>query len=412
MTSISRWGIGKFGFIVACALFASLALYSSRHIISYWIVGPLKTIYRHIESPDVAWERASPAEEGFDRSSLETLQQELQARRTEAFLVVRSDRIVYEWYAFHAGPNVPHWGGGMAKGVVAVPALLIAQTDHRIDLDDRLSQYVPALEKDPLRSQIRIRDLLFHQSGLDDVAFAEAAQGRVDGWKKAYYEHPDKRFEYALFHVPMLFQPGARERYCGVGYYALAYALTRALQGAPETDINTLFAKRIMEPLGIPKRDWSLSYGTSYNVNGLKLFAIGSGEEMTPRAAARVGELVLERGEWHGRRIFDARLLEDVLGRGNTEDHKDVSNHHGFVLNRSGRYKSLPRDSFLGLGAGHNMVLIIPSLDLVVVRSGESLADPGEEFDAAMERHLFRPIIESIVGSGSRSAKGEVPGTK
>jgi CubicO group peptidase (beta-lactamase class C family) len=405
VTSISRWGIGKIGFIVACALFASLGLYSSRHILRSWIDGPLKTIYRHIESPDVAWERATPAEEGFVRSRLETLRQELQARRTDAFLVVRSDRIVYEWYASHAGPNVRHRESAMAKAVVAVPALLIAQTDHRIGLDDRLSQYVPELEKDPLRSQIRIRDLLFHQSGLDDVDFFQAERGDVDGWKKAYYENPEKRFEYALFRVPMIFHPGTREQYSGVGYYALAYALTRALQGAPETDINSLVAKRIMGPLGIPDRDWSLSYGTSYNVNGLKLFAIGSGAEMSPRAVARIGELVLDRGEWHGRRIFDARWLDDVLGRGNIGDPKDVSNHHGFILNRSGRYKSLPRDGFFGLGAGHNIVLVVPSLDLVVVRNGESLADPGEEFNAAMERHFFQPIIGSIVGAGSRSAK-------
>ena len=213
----------------------------------------------------------------FRSSRLETLRQELKARRTDAFLIVRGDRIVYEWYASRFGPNVPHHEAAMAKAVVAVPALLIALTDHRMGLDDRLSQYVSGLENDPLRSQIRIRDLLFHQSGLDDVDFNEAKQGHLDGWKKAYYEYPNKRFEYALFQVPVLFQPGTQERYSGPGYYALAYALTRALQGAPETDINTLVAKRIMEPLGIPKRDWSLSYGTSYNVNGLKLFAIGSG---------------------------------------------------------------------------------------------------------------------------------------
>jgi len=272
-------------------------------------------------------------------------------------------------------------------------------------LNDPLSEYVPELKKDPLRSQIRIRDLLFHQSGLDDVDFYKAKEGAVDGWKKAYYEYPDQRFEYALFQVPLVFQPGTREQYSGAGYYALAYALTKALQGAPESDINTLVAKRIMEPLEIPARDWSLSYGTSYNVKGLKLFAIGSGAEMTPRAVARVGELVLERGQWHGRRIFDARLLDDILGRGQTGDPKDVSNHHGFILNRSGRYKSLPRESFFGMGGGHNIVLVVPSLDLVVVRTGESLADPGEEFNAAMERHFFGPIIGSIVGAGSRSAK-------
>jgi CubicO group peptidase (beta-lactamase class C family) len=210
----------------------------------------------------------------------------------------------------------------------------------------------------------------------------------------------------------MIFQPGTRGQYSGIGYYALAYAVTKALQGAPESDIKTLYSKRIMAPLGIPKKDWSLSYGESYEFAGLKLYAMGSGADMSARAVARVGELVLERGDWHGQRIFDAHALDDVLGRVESGDPKHVSNHHGFILNRNGRYPSLPLDAFFGEGGGHNIALVVPSLDLVVVRNGESLADPGEGYEDAMENHLFRPILESIVGPGSRPVKWEALGKR
>jgi hypothetical protein len=55
---------------------------------------------------------------------------------------------------------------------------------------------------------------------------------------------------------------------------------------------------------------------------------------------------------------------------------------------------------------------VVPSLDLVVVRNGESLADPGEGYEDAMENHLFRPILESIVGPGSRPVKWEALGKR
>ncbi|MBI3596658.1 MAG: serine hydrolase [Nitrospirae bacterium] len=401
---LKRW-IRSPVFIIAFALFTFVRAYSSRHVLWTWVYVPVKMIYTHVQSPDVIWEKAAPAEEGFDENRLEILGRNLESRHTDAFLVVRGGRIIYEWYALQTGANDEHYESAMAKAVVAVPTVLVGLTDNRFSLDDPLSKYAPELKNDPLRSQIRIRDLLFHQSGLDDVDFNQAKQGKVDGWKKAYYEHREKRFEYALFQVPMLFQPGTRGQYSGIGYYALAYAVTKALQGAPESDIKTLFSKRIMEPLGIPKTDWSLSYGESYEFAGLKLYAFGSGADLSARAVARIGELVLERGQWHGQRIFDARWLDDVLGRVEIGDPKHVSNHHGFILNRNGRYASLPLDAFFGEGGSHNVVLVVPSLDLVVVRNGESLADPGEGYEDALEIHLFRPIIESIVGAGSRPAR-------
>jgi hypothetical protein len=43
-------------------------------------------------------------------------------------------------------------------------------------------------------------------------------------------------------------------------------------------------------------------------------------------------------------------------------------------------------------------LLVVPSLNLVVVRNGEQL-DPKESFDAGLEKHLVGPLMDCFVGS-------------
>jgi hypothetical protein len=54
---------------------------------------------------------------------------------------------------------------------------------------------------------------------------------------------------------------------------------------------------------------------------------------------------------------------------------------------------------FVGAGAGNHILLIIPSLDLVVVRFGELLGDAskGEGFWRGLEKYLFIPLMNAIV---------------
>jgi CubicO group peptidase (beta-lactamase class C family) len=52
----------------------------------------------------------------------------------------------------------------------------------------------------------------------------------------------------------------------------------------------------------------------------------------------------------------------------------------------------LPPDAFYGAGAGHQFLLVVPSLDLIVVRNGESL-EYGVGFNEALGKHLVVPLM-------------------
>src|SRR5262249_44632193 len=118
----------------------------------------------HRDSAGVAWERATPEQEGLSSGVLDSLSRKLAAKDTHAFLVVRGDHIVFEWYRAASGPNVREITTAMAKAATANIALLTAITDGRIKLEDPASKYIPAWRSDSLRSLIRIGDLAAHQS--------------------------------------------------------------------------------------------------------------------------------------------------------------------------------------------------------------------------------------------------------
>ena len=356
---------------------------------------------------NIPWESASPQSRGFDSLRLQALGDQLQAKSTDVFLVVRGGDIVMERYAPGLGPNTPFGMAAMAKAVSGSMALLLSLTDRRVGLDEPVGNWYPAWSDDSAKSPITIRQLATHSSGLDDVDFTDVG----DGWKQYYYDHPDQRFEVALEQAPSLFEPGSRQLYSGLGYYVLAYVLTKSLRDAPQQDLATLLRERLFEPLDVPRRAWQISYGESHEFDGLQLYAIGSGASMTARAAARVGQLVLDRGSWQGQQLIAAAWVDTLrsivpLAADRRLDPSELGAGLGWWMNSDGLVPALPSDAMVGLGNGDRVLLVVPSLSLVMVRSGGLLA-PAEGNAvwknpwSRLDEHLFGPLMATLAMTSS-----------
>ncbi len=376
------------------------------------------------------WPTASPESHGMSTPKLDALRDTLAARGTKTFLVVRHDHIVYEWYAPEYGPNVRHYTASLAKALVGGVSLMLALNDGRLDVDDAAWKYVPPWKDHPQKSRITIRHLATHSSGIEDSA--TPGKGHLDqgGWKAAFWrlvwrdwghdsvgdresggeeglaeKHVDS-FSIAVHQAPVIFAPGTQYVYSNPGMAALAYAVTASLRGAPQSDIYTLLKQRIMDPIGVPESDWFIGYGCGYEVDGLKLYANWGGGEYTARAVARVGRLMLHKGNWEGRQLVDPAWAErSVAYAGTPLPERPPGNPQpgsglGWWTNFDGVWDKVPRDAFAGAGAGNQVLLVVPSLDLIVVRNGELLGDEsqGEGFWGGLEKYLFDPLMEAIVG--------------
>jgi hypothetical protein len=75
------------------------------------------------------WAKATPENQGFSSSKLESLRSGLAARGTTALLVIRNDTIICEWYAPGHGPDKQHGTASLAKAIVGGLSLAVAMSD-------------------------------------------------------------------------------------------------------------------------------------------------------------------------------------------------------------------------------------------------------------------------------------------
>jgi CubicO group peptidase (beta-lactamase class C family) len=341
------------------------------------------------------WQAASPQSQGMDPDRLEALRESLAAKRTKALLVLRNDRVVLEWYAPGHGAQSRHYTASMAKGIVGGLAAAVALSDGRLALDDPAAKFIPQWNGDPQKARITLRQLGSHASGLEDAEADGLPHEKLSGWKGDFWKRlppPGDPFSIARDRTPLLFEPGAEHSYSNPGIAMLGYAVTAALAGSPHRDLRALLRERVMRPLGVPDSEWSVGYGQTFEVAGLKLVGTWGGGSYTARAVARVGALLLRAGEWRGERLLDPAAARAITGDAGTPGHGGI----GWWSNESGKYPRLPSDAFWASGAGHQVLLVVPSLALVAVRNGEVLSGSEEHHDA-LNSHLFAPLLECIV---------------
>src|SRR5438874_1908366 len=81
------------------------------------------------------WPHDTPERYGMSRAALDTWRSRLEERKTRALLVVRHDKIVYEWYAEGQGPEKKQGTASLAKAIVGGSSLMVALQDGRIKVD-------------------------------------------------------------------------------------------------------------------------------------------------------------------------------------------------------------------------------------------------------------------------------------
>jgi CubicO group peptidase (beta-lactamase class C family) len=362
--------------------------------------------------PTWEWQNASPDSQGMSAAKLEALRERMAAKKTRALLVIRNDRIVLEWYADGQTAKSKQGTASLAKALVGGMSLAVAMTDGRIGLDDPVAKFVPQWTSDaaaePAKARILVRHLGSHTSGLEDAEADGLPHDKLTGWKGDFWKRPDPprdAFTLARDATPMIFAPGERIQYSNPGIGMLTYCVTAAIRGSEHPDIRTLLRQRVMRPLGVPDEDWSVGYNKSYTVDGLPLVASWGGGSFTPRAAARIGRLVLHEGDWNGRRILSRESIRQTTGDAGLPGHCGM----GWWTNGGGRYSNIPKDAVWGAGAGDQLLLVIPTLQLIMVRNGQTLAPgpdepPVRQDDVFTRYHDYRAriLFEALVEACGR----------
>jgi CubicO group peptidase (beta-lactamase class C family) len=359
---------------------------------------PLVCTLLAVRAAAFEWQTATPESQGMSSPKLTALRDNLAAHKTKALLVICNDRIVCEWYASGVSTNQKQGTASLAKALVGGLSLGVALNDGVLSLDDHATKFVRQWKADATKSKITIRQLGSHTSGIEDAEQDHAAHNQLTGWKGDFWKAaapPHDPFTLARDAAPVVFEPGSEMRYSNPGIAMMSYCVTAALKNAPQRDIRSLLRNRIMRPIGVADADWSIGYGKTFSVDNLELVASWGGAAYTPRAAARVGRLLLRGGNWDAKQLLSKQAVHQITSDAGTPGNCGM----GWWSNNEGIYKKVPKDTFWGSGAGHQILVVIPSLRLIAVRNGEAFPitgfEPGQYHEPVREL-LFEPLIEAV----------------
>jgi CubicO group peptidase (beta-lactamase class C family) len=293
-------------------------------------------------------------------------------------------------------------------------SLAVAMQDGKIALDDPAAKFIPQWSTDPRKSKITIRHLGSHTSGLADSTTESVKHEEQPGWMGDFWKRldpPRDPFTLARDETPMLFEPGTKFQYSNPGLGVMTYCVTAAIRDGAHKDVRTLLRERLFRPIGVPDAEWSAGYGKTFDVEGLPLVGSWGGAAFTPRATARLGRLVLRKGNWDGQQLLREEVVRQV-----TTDAGLIGNcGMGWWSNGGARYAKLPKDAVWGAGAGDQLLLVVPSLNLIMVRNGETL-EPGmdeppirkddvfTQYHDYRARILFEPLAEAVTDREMKTA--------
>ncbi|MEE9463170.1 MAG: serine hydrolase, partial [Bacteroidales bacterium] len=367
------------------------------------------------------WTYAAPENHGMSSEKLDDLVKDLAVRGTKKLLVIRHDEIVCSFFAEgHEDTLRGHYTASLAKAIVSGMSLLAAMDDGLIDPDEPACKYIPEWKENYRKSKITIRHLAGHTSGMEDaeVSAEEADEMKakglhnhmdLPGWKGQFWRQEPDPFSVSRDSAPIISSPGQRYAYSNPGIAMLNYAVTAAIKDTEQKDIRTYLRDRIYRPIGIEDKEYSLGYNQTYMIDGLPLVGGWGGGGFTANAVARIGRLMLRKGNWQGKQLIHSSLVKEAVRFEQANNWKFEYDKQGsmnpflettlgWYSNHTGIWKFLPRDAFAGAGAQNQLLLVVPSLDLIVVRFGDQLygGSKGDSASLGIERFLFNPVIEAI----------------
>ncbi|WP_348812095.1 serine hydrolase domain-containing protein [Flavobacterium maritimum] len=288
-------------------------------------------------------------------------------KRTRSLLVIYKDKIIAEKYDTGFNKDSKILGWSMTKSITsAMFGILEKQAKFNIYKPAPIPEWA-----NDERKIITTNDLLHMNSGLE----WEEKYDRICDATEMLFQAED--MTKVQLEKPAIFKPNTHWNYSSGTSNLLSGILRK--QFKTHQEYLDFWYTNLIDKIGMNsmliETDMAGNYvGSSYGW-------------ATTRDWAKFGLLYLHKGNWNGEQILNESWVKYTTTPTNTSNGQYGAH---FWLNASGRYKDAPRDLFSCNGFQGQMIFIIPSQDLVIVRMGLK-EDPAINFN-----ELLRGIISSI----------------
>jgi len=304
-----------------------------------------------------SWDKVTPASVGWDESKIPDLKAFLEISNTRALLVLKDGKIVIEEYLGKQLVNTAldfnstsNWYWASAGKTLTSAMVGIAVSQNKINLDAKTSDYLGAGWTSLTATQenkITVRNQVTMTTGLDDAV-----------------ANPDCTTKTCLMYKV---DAGTRWAYHNAPYTLL----DGVISAATGKTLNTYLSEQIISITGMD--------GQYIKTGDNNVFY------STPRSMARFGLLLLNKGTWNQTEIIPESYFNLMK---TTSQNFNLS--YGYLTWLNGKTSfmvpglqtvfpgsitpSAPADMFAAMGKNGQLINVVPSQNLVVIRMGD---EPG-----------------------------------
>ena len=295
---------------------------------------------------------------------LMTWKEALAANYTDGMLVMHKGKVVYENYMGCLAEAGKHAAMSMTKSMTGLLAeILVAEGT----LDDKalVSTIIPELA-DSAFADATVRQVMNMTTGL---AYSEDyANPKADIWvysaaanpmpKPADYEGPIGYYEY-LQTVKKEGKHGEAFGYKTINTDALGWIVSRV----SGKSITELLSERIWSRMGAEQDGY-------FTVDGIGTPFAGGGLSAGLRDLGRIGQLLLDKGEINGERLFPANVADKIRAGGD----KAAFEKAGYKTLTGGSYRGMwwvfhnDHGAYAARGVHGQTIYIDPTAEMVIVR--------------------------------------------
>ncbi len=330
--------------------------------------------------PGGEWPTSTPEEQGLDGSVLAEYATRIESGtygEIHSLLVVRHGRLVSESYFQGWSAEALHEMYSVTKSVTSL-LVGIARDDGRVPHLDTLllsvfPDYPAIANMGPDKAAITLEDVLTMRAGFEwdegSTNYTDSANPVV-----ALVQSPD--WVKHVLDLPMSHPPGTLFRYNS----GCTMLLGGVLRNTTGQEAHGFASGRLFGPLGIASFEWETGAQGLTNT--------GWGLHLRPRAMAKIGELILRRGQWGDQRVVSEEWLALSTARHVTRPSRSDYGYQWWHLPP----EAGAADVVYASGWGGQLIFVVPGLDLIVVSTaGEYLTGRGTALD------FIRPLLRDVV---------------
>lgn len=314
---------------------------------------------------------AAPASPTVTQNRLLRAAQYSEAHNGRAMVVMKSGQVVFEHYFPGVEPERGRFLASGTKSFSCAIALLGVQ-DGLLTLDEPVANTIVGWRLHPQKSKITIRQLLSLTSGI---------RGGDSGTIPTYAE---------AIREPLTARPGERFQYGPIPFQIFGEVMRRKLEarGLARTPLEYLDS-RLLQPIGLKYDRWTHQQGQPN---------LPSGAMISAKEWAKFGVLLLNGGQWQGQQLLAPGQLNQCFQGTTANPAYGIT----FWLNKNGlthtgepmtAIRSASDTMVMAIGAGDQVMFMLPEQNLVVVRLGRLERETAPETETGFNRETFLNLI-------------------